>query len=301
MSAEFQGAAGQAEAPLLVAPVRAARRRRRVPVSTAIAVLMLAITAVVIVVVPFLSFYDPYGQDLSKSLASPFQDWSHPLGTDPLGRDTLSRLAVAGRTSLLICVPALLLNILVGVTLGLVAGYFGRLPNTLIMGLADLQLSIPIIILLIMIVAVVGAGEKTLVLVLGLTYWVGYGRVSRVVALALKQREFVQAAKTFGGSSPWIIRKHLLPQLVPQLAILASFDLGVLIIIEASLSYLGLGVQPPTPSWGGMISEGQTYTDRDVWLVIFPSIAIFLLVAGMQILSQRFTGERGADITTRTV
>lgn len=289
---------GAQEAPL---PEVRVRRRRTIRPSMVVAGMMLAVTAALLVIVPFLPIYEPYMQDLSQSLLPPFQDWAHPLGTDPIGRDTLSRLSLAGRTSVAIAVPALLLNISVGVTLGLVAGYSGGKYNTVIMGLGDLQLSIPTLVLLIMIVAVVGSSETTLVFVLGLTYWVGYGRVSRVVALSLKQREFVQASITFGGSSPWIIRKHLFPQLIPQLAILASFDLGVLIILEASLSYLGLGVKPPKPSWGSMINEGQAFVDRDIWLVVFPSLAIFVLVAGMQILSQQFTGERGADPATRAM
>jgi len=279
----------------------AARARRRIPVSTVVSVLFLLVTALVIAVVPFLALYHPLTIDLSATVQKPFTTWKHPLGTDTLGRDELSRLALAGRQSIMIAVPALLLNMAVGVGLGLVAGYFGRIPNTVIMGLADLQISIPILLLLIMVVAVVGPGTNTLVLVLGLCYWVGYARIARVVALTVREREFVQAAKTFGASSAWIIRKHLLPQLGSQLAILASFDLGVIVILEASLSYLGLGIQPPTPSWGQMILEGQKFAERDVWLVLFPSIGIFLLIAGLQILSQRFTGERGSHVTIRTV
>lgn len=270
-------------------------------ISVAIALVMLLFTAVVVLVVPFLSLYNPYGIDLEHTLAPPFASWTHPIGTDGLGRDMLSRLAVAGRTSILIAVPALLINMFVGVVLGLVAGYFGGFPNTVIMGLADLQLSFPIIILLVMIVAVVGPSVTTLVVVLGVTYWVRYGRLARVIALSLRDREFVLAAKTFGGSNFWIIRKHLLPQLWGSLAIVGSFDLGVIVILEASLSYLGLGIQPPTPSWGRMIFEGQDYANRDTWLVIIPSIAIFSVVASVQILSQRFTGERDTQASVRTV
>ncbi len=280
--------------------VRAATRRRP-RASVVLALLMLVVTGLMIVIVPFTPIYSPYGLDLAHSLMPPFTSWTHPLGTDSLGRDMLSRLAVAGRTSILIAVPALLINMAVGIILGLVAGYFGGLANTMIMGLADLQLSFPIIILLVMIVAVVGPGAKTLVIVLGVTYWVRYARLARVMALSLREREFVLAARTFGGSSFWILRKHIFPQLLSSLAIVGSFDLGVIIILEASLSYLGLGIQPPTPSWGRMIFEGQDYTSRDIWLVVLPSVAIFLVVASAQILSQRFTGEREAQTSVRTV
>ncbi len=259
--------------------------------SQRVAIGMLTLTIGLIVVTPFLAFYDPYTQDLSRGLATPFALAGHPLGTDALGRDILSRLALAGRTSVLIAFGALAISMAVGVTLGFVAGYFGGMIDAAIMGLADLRLSIPIMMLLVMVVAVVGPGTTTLAIVLGLTYWVGYTRVARVVALSLREREFVLAAKTFGASSAWIIRKHLFPQVVPQLAILGSFDLGVLIILETGLSYLGLGVQAPTPSWGGMISDGQDFLQIDAWLCILPGLAIWLLVGGVQILSQRLTSE----------
>jgi peptide/nickel transport system permease protein len=277
---------------------RTARRRLRVSWSTVIAVTMLAITVLVIVGVPFMPGYDVYEQDLSHSLAPPFSDPHHVLGTDQLGRDILSRLALAGRVSILIAVPALVLNMLVGVSLGLIAGYFGRTADTIISGLADLQLSIPIMILLVMVVAVVGSGPTKLAIILGITYWIGYARVSRVIALTLREREFVLAARTFGASGWYIIWRHLLPQVIPQLAIMGSFNLGVVIILEAGLSYLGLGVQAPTPSWGGMILEGQDQLQTDPWLVIFPSIAIFLVVGGVQVLSQRFTREGNAPGST---
>lgn len=277
------------------------RRRRRVHVSTVIGVTALVITLLVIVVVPLLPSYNVYGENLSQALMPPLKDSQHILGTDELGRDTLSRLASASLTSILIAVPALAITMALGVTLGLIAGFFGRAANAIIMGLADLQISIPLLILLIMVVTVVTPSTTTLIIVLGAVYWVGYGRVSRVHALSLANREFVLSARTFGASGFWIIRKHLLPKLVPQLAIMGSFDLGVIIMLEAGLSYLGLGVQPPTPSWGGMILDSQNYLQSDAWLTIFPAISIFLLVGGVQILSRRFTGERdpGSDMTTR--
>jgi peptide/nickel transport system permease protein len=285
----------------IAATPQIAKNRRRVHVSTILGVSALLITLLVIVVVPLLPSYNVYGQNLSQALMPPFKSAHHILGTDELGRDTLSRLASAGLTSILIALPALAIAIALGVTLGLVAGYFGRATNAVIMGIADLQLSIPLLVLLILVVTVVKPSTTTLILLLGTVYWVGYGRVARVHALALANREFVLSARTFGASGFWILRKHLLPKLAPQLAIMASFDLGVIIMLEAGLSYLGLGVQPPTPSWGGMILEAQNYLQTDPWVTIFPAIAIFLLVGGAQILSRRFTGERDVegDITTR--
>jgi peptide/nickel transport system permease protein len=265
-----------------------------------VAIVMLVLTIGIMVVVPFLPSYSPYTQDLTQGLAAPFALPHHPLGTDALGRDILSRLALAGRTSILIALSALIISIVVGVTLGLIAGFFGRAADSVIMAVADLRLSIPIMMLLVMVIAVVGPGVMTLAVVLGLTYWVGYSRIARIVALSLREREFVLAARTFGGSSSWIIRKHLLPEVVPQLAIMGSFDLGVLIILETGLSYLGLGVQPPTPSLGAMIGEGQDFLQNDAWLCVLPGLAIWLLVGGVQILSQRFTAEGTASRTAPT-
>jgi peptide/nickel transport system permease protein len=270
-------------------PVRAARRRPRV--STVVAAGMLLLVLAVAVVVPLLPLYDPFAQDLGASLAKPFASSSHLLGTDELGRDQLSRVSLAIRTSLLIVVSALALNLVVGVLLGLLAGYVGRSVDTVIMFVADVQLSIPLLILLVSVVAVIGPSGTTLAVVIGLCYWVGYARVSRVVAASLREREFVLASRTHGAGTTWVLRKHVLPQVLPQLVILASFDLGVLAIIEASLSYLGLGIQAPTPSIGGMINAGQAYLEQDPWLTLVPGVVIFLLVGGVQVLSQRLTAE----------
>jgi peptide/nickel transport system permease protein len=255
---------------------------------------MLGLTLALILVTPLLPFYDPYVQDLARGLAAPLTLPGHLLGTDALGRDILSRLALAARVSLLIAGTALAASIVVGVALGLVAGYFGGWAEALIMGAADLRLSIPIILLIVMVIAVAGPGIATLIAVLAFTYWVGYARLARSVALAMRDREFVLAAQTFGASAPWILRVHLLPQIVPQLAIVGSLDLGALMILESGLSYLGLGVQPPVPSLGGMISEGQDYLQTDPWLCILPGLVIWLLVGSVQILSQRLTSEGGS-------
>ena len=178
------------------------------------------------------------------------------LGTDTLGRDMFSRLALAGQVSVLIGAGAVVFSLVVGVGAGLVAGYFRGAVESAIMGLADLQLSIPRILLLIAVTAVVGSGEVKLTLLLGATSWVAYGRVARAMALTLRNREFVLAAITQGATSTWNIRKHLLPNVAPQMLIVASSEFGQIVLLEASLSYLGLGVQPPLPSWGAMVSGG---------------------------------------------
>jgi peptide/nickel transport system permease protein len=213
------------------------------------------------------------------------------LGTDTLGRDMVSRLALAGRVSILIGAGAVALSLVIGVALGLIAGYFRGAAESAIMGLADLQLSIPRILLLIAVTAVMGPGEIKLCLLLGITSWVSYGRVARAMAMSLRGREFVLAATTQGATATWNIRKHLLPNIAPQMLIVASYEFGQIVLLEAALSYLGLGVQPPLPSWGMMVSEGQTYLALAPALSILPSVALFVLIAGLQILSQAFTAE----------
>jgi peptide/nickel transport system permease protein len=271
--------------------VKKPRRRRRVRPSVVIASAMLLVVFALVAVFPFLPWYDPFAQDLSNARVGPFEDSSHLLGTDTLGRDMASRLSLATRTSLLVVGGALALNVVVGVTLGLIAGYFGGWTETTVMGLADFQLSFPLMILLVTIIAVIGPSTTALAVILGLAHWMGYGRVARALALSLRRREYVLAAMTHAASSTWIIRKHLLPQVIAPVAIMASFDLGVLVVLESSLSYLGLGVQPPTPSLGGMIQEGQRFLQTEAWAALLPGTVLFLLVAGVQILSQRFTSE----------
>jgi peptide/nickel transport system permease protein len=247
------------------------------------------------IIVPLLPLYDPYTQDLGSSLLPPFERLDDGrlsiLGTDKLGRDLLSRTALAGWVSLFIGLSAVAVSMVIGAALGLVAGYYRGPVEGAIMGLADLQLSIPRVLLLIAVTALFGATVLKLALLLGLTSWVVYGRVARAMALSLREREFVLAATTQGASPLWNMRRHLLPNVLPQVVIVGSFDLGQIIILEASLSYLGLGVQPPLPSWGLMIAEGQSYLELNPWLALIPGIALFMLVAGVQFLTQSITAE----------
>lgn len=267
----------------------------RFTISQTIAVFFLALTVVFIVCVPLLPFYDPYTQNLAATLVpiggTGFDGKFYILGTDTLGRDMLSRLALAGQVSVLIGLTAVVVSLIIGVTLGLIAGYFRGPVESVIMGLADLQLSIPRVLLLIAVTAIVGPSVYTLAILLGITSWVAYGRVARGMALSLREREFVLAARTQGATATWNIRRHLLPNVAPQMVIVASYEFGMIIVMESSLSYLGLGVQPPLPSWGMMVSEGQSYLALAPHLTMLPSAALFVLVAGFQFLSQAFTRE----------
>jgi len=280
---------------------------RRITFTTWLAIAMLSAVFMLIAFVPWLSSYAPYKQDLASSLLLPFERLESGqlslLGTDSLGRDILSRMALAGRVSLFIGLSAVAVSLVVGVVLGLLAGYFRGWTETMIMGLADLQLSIPRVLLLIAVAAMLGSTVVNLTILLGLTSWVAYGRVARAMSLSLREREFVLSAIAQGATPAWNIRKHLLPNVLPKMVIVGSFELGQIIVLEAALSYLGLGIQPPLPSWGLMISEGQSYLEINPWLSVLPGLALFMLVAGVQFLTQSLTaeGEDERNAAVRTV
>lgn len=283
--------------------MKLAARKSRLPLDMTLGVALSLAFLLVAFGVPLLPLYDPYEQDLMSTLAVPFSSdggktfW---LGADALGRDYLSRLSLAARVSLGIAVAAISISLVMGVVLGLIAGFFRGPIESAIMGLADLQLAIPRVLLLIASAAVFGSSVEMLTVLLGLTSWVTYGRLARAMALSLREREFVLSAVTQGASSSWNIRKHLLPNVAPNMAIIASFEFGQIVVLEASLSYLGLGVQPPLPSLGLMINEGQLYLELNPWISILPGLVIFALVAGTQFVSQRYTPEgRGNGGLTR--
>jgi len=259
--------------------------RRSAP-STHVALAFLTIVLVLAVVVPVLPGIDPYGQDLGASMRAPFSDGAHLLGTDQLGRDVLSRLALATRMSLLIAVGAVAVSAVIGLLVGLVAGYRGGRLDAFLMAVGDVQLAIPVVLLLIVMVAALGSSPMLLIVLLGLTNWVAYGRVVRAMVMSLREREFVTAAVSAGASATWVVRHHLLRNVLPQVMILSAFQIGVVITIESSLSFIGLGIQPPTPSLGLMINEGQRHLQTDPSLTILPALAVFLLIAGTQFLSQ---------------
>ncbi|MFC7624257.1 ABC transporter permease [Microlunatus sp. GCM10028923] len=272
---------------------RPARRGRPSPLPWIGATMMLVVIGYVIIV-PLLPLYDPYGQDLTMILLRPGQHPEHLLGTDSLGRDTASRLALAGRVTLLIVLAIIVANAVIGLIIGTVAGYFGGRLDNLLMAVADIQLALPVILVLIALSATFGPGVMLMVTVLSVTYWVGYARVARTAARSLRERDFVLAPKLLGAGTPHILRVHVLPGVLSQILILASTDLGQVILLMSSFDYLGLGIQAPTPSWGSMISESQKYLRQNVWQAVVPGTMIFLVVAGMNLFSQRFTSETAA-------
>jgi peptide/nickel transport system permease protein/dipeptide transport system permease protein len=245
---------------------------------------LILVAIVVAVFAPALAPHEATAFDLLHRLAPPAWDtggsWKHPLGTDPLGRDVLSRTIYGARTSLAIAGAAMLAAAAVGIVLGLVSGYAGSWADALIMRLADIQLSFPYLLLAIAVMALLQPSLVNLILVLVLRSWVVYARLVRVVTRSAREREFVTAARALGGGGARIVFRHIAPNVVGPAIVVSSFQLAELIIVESSLSFLGLGVQPPTPSWGSMVSEGRAYISSAWWLSAFPGLAIVLAVLG---------------------
>jgi len=254
-----------------------ARRTRQLVAAGAAFVALLTIMAVA---APWLAPHDPVRQSLRARLTAPTLEAAdgraHPLGTDHLGRDVLSRTIWGARVSLLVGFAAVMVGGLVGAGLGILAGYRGGWTDTIIMTMADAQLAFPFILLAIGIIAVLGPSFPTLVVVIGLSGWVDYARVLRSQVLVLRSREFVDAILALGGAVPRIVARHILPNVLSTLVVIATLQLARAIVLEATLSFLGLGIQPPTPSWGGMIQEGREYLDSAWWISIFPGCLLLL-------------------------
>jgi ABC-type dipeptide/oligopeptide/nickel transport system permease subunit len=228
----------------------------------------------------------PYGyddQDLARGLQPPVWaggEWSNVLGTDQLGRDILSRLIYGARTSLLLAATGVVLAAVLGVLVGLASGYFGQRLDALIMRIADVQLSFPYLLFAIAFMALLGVRISNLVVVLVLRSWVVYCRLVRVSVLSMKERDFVTAAAALGGSDWRVLFRHIAPNVIAPAIVVSTLQLAELIIVESSLSFLGLGVQPPMPSWGSMVSQGREYLSTAWWLVTLPGLAIVLAVLG---------------------
>jgi peptide/nickel transport system permease protein len=249
---------------------------------------MVGVVLLLAVFAPQLAPHDYRDQQLPKVLLPPFwqarADPSYPLGTDHLGRDILSRLLFGARTSLLVGGGGVLIAGAIGIALGLVAGYFGRTTDDVIMRLVDIQLSFPPIFLVIAIMAVIGQSLLNVVLVLGLVTWVQYARVVRGNTLSVKEQDYVQGARACGAGHVRILLRHILPNILPSVVVIATVNVSTLILAEAALSFLGLGVQPPTPAWGSMLAEGREVFRIAWWTAVFPGLAILVTVLGINLL-----------------
>lgn len=240
-------------------------------------------TAVILVAVcaPLVSPYDPIQQALRDRLKSP--TWfpeagrhRHLLGTDQLGRDILSRIIYGSRVSLMVGFAAVLIGGAIGGSLGLLSGYSGGVVDEIIMFVVDAQLAFPFILLAIGIIAVLGPSFGNLIIIVGLSGWVTYARIVRAQVLTIKEREYVLAIRGLGGSVWRILASHIVPNTLAPFLVVATLELARTILLESTLSFLGLGIQPPTPSWGGMLSEGRGYLDTAWWISAFPGLVLML-------------------------
>jgi peptide/nickel transport system permease protein len=232
--------------------------------------------------------HDPLTQDISQRLMPPFWlsgSMENLLGTDLLGRDILSRIIFGSRISLFVGASSVLVAGTVGVLLGLVAGYYRGRLDAIIMRVVDTQLAIPFLVLAVAVVAVLGASLRNIIVVLGVTGWVSYGRIVRGEVLSIREKEYVDAARLVGCRDHRIMFLHILPNVSASIIVVATLQVAQMIIAEASLSFLGLGVRPPTPTWGGMVADGRNYLADAWWVSAFPGVAILLTVLGINLLS----------------
>jgi peptide/nickel transport system permease protein len=240
------------------------------------------------VAAPFLAPHDPQAQTLEDRLRPP--RWAengspaYLLGTDNLGRDMLSRIIYGSRISLMVGAATVVFAGLLGCALGAIAGYFGRFPDEIVGKVSEIFLAFPFLLIAIAIMAFLGQGVGNLIMALMLSRWVQYCRVVRGEVLSIKERDFVTAAKALGGKDWYVLFRHVVPNTFASVTVIATFGMAIVIITEASLSFLGLGVPVHIPTWGSMLSEGRSYINRAPWLTIFPGLAIFVTVFGINLL-----------------
>jgi peptide/nickel transport system permease protein len=240
---------------------------------------------------PAVAPLDPAEQNVIDRLAPPvFMEGGtreHWLGTDHLGRDVLSRLIYGARVAVIVGITTVIVSGIVGLGVGLAAGYFGGWTDTLFMRLLDVQLSMPFMLLALTIIGILGPSLRNIVIVLALTGWVVYARVVRAEILSLRTREFVAACRSLGGSDARIILTHLLPNVRSSVMVVSAVEVARMMLLESALSFLGLGVRPPTPSWGAMLADGRIYLTSAWWLAAFPGLAISVTVLAVNTVGDR--------------
>ncbi|AWK89654.1 ABC transporter permease [Azospirillum thermophilum] len=245
------------------------------------------LTTVICLAVLFSDLLFPGGadrMDLLARLVPPLQNAAHPLGTDPLGRDVLARVVAGGRISLLVGFVSVAGAVVIGVLMGLIAGYYRGFWDMVVMRFADVQLALPFILLAITFIAIVGGSLTNTIILLIVSQWVQYARLVRGSVLALREREFILSARAIGVKDWRIILQHLLPNLIGPVIVLMTLNVANNILLESSLTFLGLGADPTIPSWGGMLAAGRTYLQLAWWVSVFPGLAILLTVLGLNLL-----------------
>jgi len=267
---------------------RARLARRRPSFRAVFGITVLLIMSGAAVLAPQIAPWDPARQMLMKRLRPPAWEArglrEHPLGTDHLGRDILSRIVYGGRISLGVGLSAVTLSALIGVTLGLLAGFHGGRTDAVVMRVADVFLAIPYILLAMGVVFALGPSLLNVILVMAVTRWVQFARIVRADVLSIREREFVSGARARGNRSLRLLLRHVLPNALTPIIVVATLELAFMIIYESALSFLGLGVQPPTPTWGWMLADGRNYIATAWWLATFPGLAIMLTVLAVNLL-----------------
>lgn len=255
-----------------------------------ISIILLILIFVLTLFAPVFAPFDPFRQSMQDIFIPPFNQMNSTdtisiLGTDQLGRDILSRLLYGGRLSIWISIVAVIISGLLGSVIGIIAGYFGGWIDAILMRLADIQLSIPSMLLAIVMVAVLGSGLTNIIIVLSITGWVTFARVVRSQVLSIKEREYVEAAKAMGVPSVLIMLRHIVPDVLFTIATQASLQMSQMILLAASLSFLGLGIDISTPTWGGMINDGRHVIGTAWWLSTLPGIAIAIVILTINLFS----------------
>ncbi|MCX2724034.1 ABC transporter permease [Roseibium salinum] len=248
---------------------------------------VVALLVFVALFAPLLAPHDPYAQNLMARLKPPVflgGTWEYPLGTDHLGRDYLSRLIYGARVSLLIGAVAALISGVIGTALGVAAGYFGGRVDAAVTFLINVRLALPVVLVALAVVAVLGGSLQIVILVLGLLLWDRFAVVMRSSTLQIRSREYVAAAQAIGASTPRVILSEIMPNIVNNLIVVVTLEMAHAILLEAALSFLGVGVQPPTPSWGLMVSEGKKMMLFEAWLVLIPGAVLFLVVLAINLM-----------------
>ena len=249
---------------------------------------ILALIVLAALFAPWLAPHDPYAQEVTQRLIPPAWyakgSWEHLLGTDKLGRDYLSRLLYGARVSLSIGLAAALISGLIGTTMGVLAGYYGGRVDAVVSYIVTTRLALPVVLVALATAALVGGSLKVVIVLLGLLLWDRFAIVTRSATQQLRDAEFIAAAKALGASTPHILLRELLPNLMSALTVVATLEMAHAILLEATLSFLGLGVQPPTPSWGLMVAEGKAYMFFQPWVIVIPGIVLAVLVLGINLV-----------------
>jgi peptide/nickel transport system permease protein len=281
-----------------------AQARRRLPAFRHLATLLGAVIVgaalLVAIFAPYLTPHDPFAQDLNLRLIPPvWMDGSQPahlLGTDQIGRDYLSRLIYGTRISMLIGVLTVITSGLIGITLGIIGGFYGGRTDDAVMFLITCRLSIPLILVALTVVALVGSSLAVVVLTLGLLLWDRFAVVARTTTMQVRNLDYIAAAQAAGASRVHILVREVLPNIANHLVVVATLEMALAILLEASLSFLGLGVPPPLPSWGLMIAEAKEYMFFSPWVIMTPGVALFVLVLGINLLGDGLRDMLGADL-----